>query len=365
MDFTVVGAGAIGGTIGAHLVRAGHDVLFVDTVAEHVEAIQRAGLGIEGSDPFQVRARAVTVAGLADALGGRTVDAVLLAVKAMHTAAALEPIVPLMGSQSFVVSMQNGLNEKVIAARVGAARTVGAFVNFGADYLSPGRILYGGRGALYLGELDGRITPRLERLGTVLREAFLEHTTLTANIWGYLWGKLGYGSVLFATAVVDETIADVLADQASRPLLANLAGEVVRVADAEGVRSEGFDGYDPGAMRFTQPRHWAAIHRSLDRLAAFNRASLKQKSGIWRDLAVRRRRTEVDHQIGVVVEAAHQRGCAAPLNRHLMELIHELEDGRRAMGPANLDELRRLSEHAYPESPQGRESLAEQRPRIC
>jgi 2-dehydropantoate 2-reductase len=81
MNFTVVGAGAIGGTIGAHLVRAGHDVLFVDTVAEHVEAIQRDGLAIEGRAPFTVRARAVTAAGLAGAVGGGRLDAVLLAVK--------------------------------------------------------------------------------------------------------------------------------------------------------------------------------------------------------------------------------------------------------------------------------------------
>ena len=139
--------------------------------------------------------------------------------------------------------------------------------------------------------------------------------------------------------------ADVLGDLTCRPALANLAGEVVRVADAEGVRSEGFDGYDPDAMRFAASRDWAAIHRSLDRLAEFNRHSLKQKSGVWRDLAVRRRRTEVDHQIGPVVARAH--GLEAPLNQRLVELIHALEEGRRPMARANLDELRRLSEEMY------------------
>lgn len=364
MEFTIVGAGAIGGTIGAHLVRAGHAVLFVDSAAEHVQVMTRSGLSIEGRAPFRVPVRAVTATGLADALGGRRLDAVCLAVKAMHTAAALEAIVPHLGPESFVVSMQNGLNEKVIAATVGAARTIGAFVNFGADYLGPGHVMYGGSGALHLGELDGRMTPRLEHLGRILRDAFLENTTLTANIWGYLWGKLGYAAMLFATAVVDETMADVLDDPASRPLLANLAGEVVRVADAEGVRSEGFDGYDPDAMRFTHPRGWAAIHQSLDRLAAFNRGSLKQKSGIWRDLAVRHRRTEVDDQLGPVVDAARAHGFDAPLNARVMEIIHDLEDGRRQMRLANLEELRRLDEEVYPESRQGRQARAEQRSRI-
>ena len=347
MHFTVIGAGAIGGTVGAHLARAGHDVLLVDSVEAHVQAIEQSGLAIEGARTFTVRSRAVTPRGLADALDGRPPEAVLLSVKAMHTAAALEPVVPLLGQDSFVVSMQNGLNEKTIAARIGPDRTVGAFVNFGADYLAPGRIMYGGAGPLYLGELDGRITPRLQTLGTALQEAFLPTTTLTDNIWGYLWGKLGYASMLFATAVVDETMADVLGDPTCRDLLANLAGEVVAVADAEGVRCEGFDGYDPNAMRFATPRDWAAIARSLSELAERNRRSLKVKSGIWRDLAVRRRRTEVDVQVGVVVEAARAHDLATPLNDRLVTVIHDLEEGRRTMSRANLDELRRLDEDVY------------------
>jgi len=347
MHITVVGAGAIGGTIGAYLARAGLDVLLVDNATDHVDAIQRAGLAIEGRDAFRVMVPAVAAGNLAAALHGRAPEVVLLAVKAMHTRAALEPLIPLLGSESVVVSMQNGLNERVIAERVGSERTLGAFVNFGADYLAPGRILYGGAGALYLGELDGRMTARLERLGGTVRDAFLADTRLTTNIWGYLWGKLGYASMLFATATVDAAMADVLADLGTRPLLANLAGEVIRVADAEGVRVEGFDGYDPDAMRFADPRDWKGIHASLDRLVAFNRGSLKQKSGIWRDLAVRRRRTEVDEHLGVVVTAGRSRGLEAPLNRRLIEIIHDLEEGRRAMAPANLAELRRLNGDVY------------------
>jgi len=348
MRFVIVGAGAIGGTAGAYLARAGHDVLFVDNVEEHVEAMSRDGLAIEGRDAFRVRVPAVSPAALAGALAGRVPEAVLLAVKALHTADALEPLVPLLGPESYVVSMQNGLNERVIAARIGAGRTIGAFVNFSADYQAPGRIEYGSAGALYLGELDGRMTPRLRALGDALRGAFLPNTTLTDNIWGYLWGKLGYASQLFATATVDATMADVLGAPDNTALMANLAAEVVQVAEAEGVRSEGFDGYDPGAMRFAAPRDWAGIRRSLEKLVALNRGSLKQKSGIWRDLAVRRRRTEVDVQLVPIVEIGHGHGLCLPLNERLIELIHELESGRRRMAPGNVDDLRRLNETAYP-----------------
>jgi len=115
------------------------------------------------------------------------------------------------------------------------------------------------------------------------------------------------------------------------------------------VRSEGFDGYEPGAMRFATPRNWAGIRESLDRLTVFNRKSLKQKSGIWRDLAVRHRPTEVDHQLGPVVEIARTHGLALPLNERLIEVIHDLETGRRVMARENLAELRGLSDAAYPE----------------
>jgi 2-dehydropantoate 2-reductase len=68
-----------------------------------------------------------------------------------------------------VVSLQNGLNELVIAEVVGEARTMGCFVNFGADYLEPGVIHYGGRGAFVLGELDGADTERLRAVHEAVR----------------------------------------------------------------------------------------------------------------------------------------------------------------------------------------------------
>lgn len=347
MQITIVGAGAIGGTTGAHLIRAGHDVLLVDAAKEHVDAVNRDGLRIEGHETFTVRAPAVTPDELPRALAGRPLGAVMLAVKAQHTASGVDLVAPLLGPQGYVLSMQNGLNERVIASRLGAERTVGAFVNFGADYHGPGRIMYGGPGALYLGELNGDITPRVEALGEMLRGAFLPNTTVTHNIWGYLWGKMGYASMLFATAVVDATMADVLGDPANEVLLANLAAEVTRVADAEEVRSETFDGYEPNVVRFRAPRDWAGIRRSLAAMAERNRGSLKQKSGIWRDLAVRRRRTEVDHQLGEVIAIGRARAIDLPLNARLVDLIHDLESGRRTMDPQNLIELRRLDETVY------------------
>ena len=141
-----------------------------------------------------------------DALPER-LDTVLLAVKTQHTRAALAQIAPRLAG--CVVSLQNGLNEPVIAEAVGAARTVGAFVNFGADYVAPGRIHYAGRGTFVVGELDGRHSPRVAALARDLG------AEVTDNVVGYLWAKAAYGAMLFATAVSDLTIEKLILKEAA------------------------------------------------------------------------------------------------------------------------------------------------------
>ena len=188
----VWGAGAIGGTIGAFLARAGHDVTFVDIVDNHVDAIATTGLAIEGPvDRFTATAPAVTP----DALSGRYGRA-LLCVKGQDTDAAVRRLAPFLADDGYAVSVQNGLNEHTMATVLGRERVIGCFVNFGADYIEPGRVHYGGRGAVVLGELDGRMTPRLDALVDVFRD-FESDARASANIWGYLWGKLGYGRAAF------------------------------------------------------------------------------------------------------------------------------------------------------------------------
>ncbi|MCC7049870.1 MAG: ketopantoate reductase family protein, partial [Alphaproteobacteria bacterium] len=197
------GAGAIGGTIGAYWVRAGHDVVFVDQAAEHVEAMNAGGLNIEGPvEQFNVRAPAFTP----DRVKGRF-NRIVLAVKAHHTEGAARQLAPHLAEDGYVLSAQNGLNELAIAKIVGEKRTMGCFVNFGADYLGPGRVIYAGHGAVVVGEIDGAITPRVKAMFALLKE-FEPDAVLTDNIWGYLWGKLGYGALLFATALTNESIAD-------------------------------------------------------------------------------------------------------------------------------------------------------------
>ncbi len=333
MKFLVWGAGAIGGTLGAHLARAGHDIIFVDRAADHVAAMNANGLRISGPvSEFTARVPAFTP----DTLTGEF-DHIILAVKAQDTAEATRALMPHLHADGYVVSAQNGLNELVIQSIVGESRTIGCFVNFGADYMEAGVIQYGGRGAVVVGELDGRNTPRLAELHRTFLD-FDERAVMTANIWGYLWGKLAYGAQLFATALTNDSIADALANPRYRDVYSELAREVMRVADARDIRPEAFNGFDPHAFMPGVAR--AVSERSLDEMAAFNRKSAKTHSGIWRDIAVRKRRTEADPQLGPIVTLGAEVGVPTPLTARLIELIHDIEDGRRAQSHATLDALK-------------------------
>jgi 2-dehydropantoate 2-reductase len=332
----VWGAGAIGGTMGAFLARAGHDVTLVDTVSEHVAAIGRSGLRITGPiAEFSTPVPAFTP----DTLRG-TWDTIVLATKAHHTEAAARALLPHLTPDGCVVSAQNGLNELTIAEVVGEGRTVGAFVNFGADYLEPGVVLYGGRGTVAVGEAYGppeaRLSPRVLRIRDEWRD-FDERAIATANIFGYLWAKEAYGAMLFATALTNESIADALADPAYRELYIALAREILAVAGSQGVHPEAFDGFDPAAYLPDAPA--GAATRSLDDLVAHNRKSAKTHSGIWRDLAVRKRPTEVDAQLGIIVRLGADAGVPTPLTARVVTMIQEIERGVRPLARENLQAL--------------------------
>ena len=343
MRITIGGAGAIGGTVGAFLARGGEDVLLVDVVREHVGAINTRGLTITGRAEFTVPARATTP----DALTG-PLEWVFLSVKSQHTEGAVEAIAPLLGPQSFVVSLQNGLNEERIAALVGPERTVGAHVNFGSDYLEPGRILYGSEGTFYVGELDGSATQRVRALHDTLCQ-FTE-VVATQNIWGYKWAKQCWASLNYATALVDADAGDILADPRNRRVGVALLAESVHLARLEGVKLEAFDGFEPDLMTPTTPEAWRAAMHSIDKMAdEYWRPAhrLKKRTGIWRDIVVRKRKTEVDYRIGELVRRGRARGLDMRLNAALWQMIHEIEDGTRAMVPGNLRELERLMDTNY------------------
>ncbi|HEY1931098.1 MAG TPA: 2-dehydropantoate 2-reductase N-terminal domain-containing protein [Acetobacteraceae bacterium] len=332
------GAGAIGGSVGAWLKRAGHDVTFVDVVPEHVAAIGNPAHGLRIVGP--VEEFTVTTPALLPAEVSGKWRRIFLAVKAQHTEEATRALAPFLTDDGYVLSLQNGLNEIIIANIVGRARTIGAFINFAADWMAPGEIMFGNRGAVVLGELDGASTPRLQALHALLRD-FEPDAIATSDIWAYLWGKLGYGAMLFAQALGEAGIADCLTRPELLGLWRQLGAEAIRVALAEGVQPRGFNGYEVDAFRPGASE--AAARNSVTAMADLYRGSTKTHSGVWRDLWVRHRRTEVDVQIAPIAEHGAKHGIDCPATRCLVRMIHEAEQGQRTMRDDNLLELARES----------------------
>jgi 2-dehydropantoate 2-reductase len=325
------GAGAIGGTLGAFLARAGHDVAFVDVVAEHVERIAAGALEIEGPIAnFSIGARAMTP----DRVRGQY-ELILLAVKSHHTEQAVRALAPHLAPDGAVVSLQNGLNELRIADIVGSGRTIGAFVNFSADWLAPGCITYGARSPLTIGELDGRTTPRIQALHRLLLD-FEPDTHVTDNIFGYLWGKNAYATFLALSALSNEEMPDFMREARLQPLIYALIREVLRVAVADGVQPLGFQGYDPQAFLSGDT---AAMHDSLMANCAFKQRSAKKHSGYWRDLAVRKRATDITAQLDPARERAARHRLAMPLVDRLLAQIGRIEHREVEQGMHLVEEL--------------------------
>ena len=308
MKLTIIGAGAIGGTIGAHMFRAGHDITVCDADGAHVAAIREHGLHIEGPvNEFTVNVPAITPDELPD-----TIERAIVAVKSLHTASVAELLRDRLAPDGYVLTVQNGLTADTLVDAVGPDRVVSSFVNFGADVMGPGRVMQGNVATFRVGELaGGEITPRGSELADTL-----PYAVATDNVLGYLWGKEAYGAMLWAGAVSDLPIAESLIRPAYRPLMIALAEEVLAQAP---VPVESFDGFVPDDL-----------DASLDRLAEFNRKSAKSHSGIYRDLMVRRRKTEVDEV---------HKDIQGPIFDKVVELIHDIEQGRRTCEVRNLDEL--------------------------
>ncbi|RDG32825.1 2-dehydropantoate 2-reductase [Streptomyces corynorhini] len=334
--YTVVGGGAIGGTLAFALAGAGHPVRVIDTDPAHIEAIRARGLTLaRGGHRQSVRVHAATP----DEFDG-PVHRVLLAVKAQATGDALRWIAPRLAEDGYVVSVQNGFNEELIAERIGARRTVAAFVNIFADVIEPGVVLDGGAGALVIGEPDGApVSERVRSLVADLRS--WGPAEASANVEGYLWAKAGFGAMLAATALADASMADLIDRHA--PAMDALTAEIFDVADALGITLEAFDAFEPAALR--RGADPAARRAATARLTAWLRTQAKDRSGIWRDLAVRHRPVEVTtHYADVLVQAARH-GVATPVLRAVLAGLGELEGAPELMSEDRLDALDRLAAH--------------------
>ncbi|MBO9524141.1 MAG: NAD(P)-binding domain-containing protein [Nocardioidaceae bacterium] len=330
-DYLVVGAGAIGGSLAHHLAGAGHRVRVVDADREHVEAIRRDGLRLV-TPAGQVRTARVRACTPEEA-GAVEESRVLLATKLQHVepaaawlATALDPDRVL---EPVVYLCQNGLSHGRAARALPREWLVPALVNFAADVVAPGTVRSGGPGLVAVGELGRGASRRVRELAEDL--AGFGEVEVSEDIVSTLWAKRILGALITATALVDADIDTVVA--AHREVMAGLAAEVTEVALAEGSRPPVIDEIDPLALGGR--RGDAAREAALDAVVSFLAGMTgKRRSGVFRDIVVRRRPTEATHELGDLLEAAAAHDVRAPLLAALRDRLGDLESGRLSPAPS-------------------------------
>ncbi|HVG50099.1 MAG TPA: 2-dehydropantoate 2-reductase [Xanthobacteraceae bacterium] len=331
-DILVWGAGAIGGTVAAYLARASHRVTCVDASAAHISAIAANGIRISG--PVATFTARVAVASPEELNG--TWPIALLAVKAQHSLEAALKLREHLAADGVVVTLQNGLSHVETARIVRPRRVFAGMVGFAADVLEPGHIRFGKGGDLVIGEPGRAADARVEECVSVLRD-FEPRATTSDNIDASLWGKLGFVAILYGTALGMSPLAKLFTDRRLFPLWYGLAHEFVGVAEAEGIAPVSFDDFDLAAFRPARPTEaaWDCLMTVASRLGL----NAKPHSGMWRDLAVHKRRTEIDAQLVPIVALGRRYGLPCRLLDCVCTMIHEIEAGTRVQSDDALSEL--------------------------
>ncbi|RRQ26578.1 hypothetical protein DK926_17390 [Rhodococcus sp. Eu-32] len=337
-SYTFVGAGAIGGTVAHALAKAGHEITLVDTDASHVEAIRTDGLrirAVDGTDDVVRVAHAYTPEEYPTDVAA--IDRAVISTKSQHTRDAAQWVAPRLAESGYVVSLQNGHNEPVIAAEVGSDRVVGAFVNIFTDYLEPGVVSFGGAGALAVGLPDGG-APDARALEVAADFRRYGDVVSTANVGGYRFAKRGFGGILGLTTLVDAPMAEIV--DANRDLAAAVAVESTEVAIRAGITLESFDAYEPYAFRADAPAD--VRDAALDRLVTWLAGQPKDRSGVFRDIAVRKRPTERGLLDDGYAALADQHGLDTSFTAELFALLGRISVGELDFSPTHLDSLRSL-----------------------
>jgi 2-dehydropantoate 2-reductase len=324
----VIGTGPIGGIIGGRLARAGNDITFVDVDKEHVAAIREKGLQVDVPDgSFKVKIPIV----FPDEIDGKF-DIAFIAVRSNYTPDALNSVMPHLAENGLLISMQNGINPPLLEERVGPDRTLGVAIRMGCIKVAPGHVRTAIRGHLYVGHLHGKTTPQLEKVHALLDSVI--PSEISDNILGVLWSKLTYTCLGYFGSLADAPLATSCVDAKYRRMLVDFFAEVVATGKAAGARFIPLAEYNP--LDFDSGNSFEK------RLAIVNDMAkswkLDDRKGPLRQMQ-KGVKTEVDFTLAHVVREGQRLNVATPLCQKLLEMIQELESGKRKLGLQNYAEL--------------------------
>jgi len=297
-------AGAVGGYFGARLAQAGHEVAFVAR-GQQLEALRTRGLRVE-SPLGDVHLRRVEVTDSPGGIG--TVDLVLFAVKLWDTLAAAEAIEPLLGAETAVLSLQNGVaKDDILAQTLGAEHVVGGVCYIAATVAEPGLIRHSGTLArLMFGEYDGSLSPRVRQFRDACADSGID-AAVSESIEQAIWEKFVFLVGLSGTtSLARSPIGPIRSHPRSRAFLHDAMAEVVEVARVLGV---------PLPVRYADRR-----------LAFADQLPASMTSSMHHDLE-HGNRLEVGWLSGDVVERGAALGVATPCNRAVFDILSIYSEG--------------------------------------
>ena len=303
MRVLVLGAGAVGGYFGARLAEGGHDVTLVAR-GRNLEALRRDGLVVQLPDGTR---RLSGIRAVDDPSQAPPPELALVCVKSYDTPAAASALRAAVRPDTIVLSLQNGVeNEAVLARALELPPLLVGLTFIGVELVAPGTVHYTGRGEILFGEPDGSESPRARRLAEIFTSARVPFQ-LRDDILVVAWEKLAWNAGFNAvTTLTGRTVGEVLAQPATRDLIATTMIETDAVATTLGI----------------------PVRRDrLARVLAESAAEMPDfATSMLQDLR-RGRRLEHDALNGAVVRAAARVGVAAPLNGTLLALLARLDRG--------------------------------------
>lgn len=336
MKIVIVGAGAVGGVLAAFLSHHKYDVELVCKHKEIVEAIANNGLRVEG-----IKGRLITYPHSVMDISqiSSKPDIIFLATKAYDLQDIAHAILPFLKEDTMVVSLQNGICEDQIAAIVGAQRTVGCVVGWGATLLGFGRMELTSDGSFVFGELNNEITHRLLLLRSICEKIF--PVQITSNIYGALYSKLIVNSCITTLgAITGLYLGDLLKIRTARNLFLAIFTEAVMVARAAGIKLE-------RVANRLNPYQFALTKKEMQRKFTFSLLKKhlfiliigyrfrRLKSSSLQSLE-RGRPTEIDYLNGYIVQKATEFKVAVPINSRLISLVKDIEKGKQKIERENI-----------------------------
>jgi 2-dehydropantoate 2-reductase len=345
----IIGAGAVGGYAGAHMVQAGEDVTFIDPWPEHVAHMRKHGLRVTHArdvPEFSVPVRVLHLTDVQQLAREAPIDIAFVCTKSYDTAWATTMIAQYLAPDGHAVSLQNCMNEETIARVVGWGKTLGCIASsITVNLPEPGHVHRGaGKGGAVhtvfrAGEVHGRITARAEEIRRLVGHA--DSAIVTNNLWGERWSKLvanvmGNG----LSACTGLSGGEMLQSEPIRRFSTRLGSEAIRVGQAHGYQLEEILHLAPETIARAGEGDEDAI-RTCDaqRFADGKRISGEQRPSMGQDMQ-KGRRTEIDFMNGLVVREGAKVGLPCRANAVLTDIVTRVERKELSPDPRHITELR-------------------------